>query len=113
MFQGHMPGQCGRPGQCSYQYVIEADGSVFPCDFYCTDQWLLGNVNNSTLQQLTDTPVRQEFLNRVEEPVLCRRCMYRNMCHGGCTRQRNCFLNRNTCGHQKLLKHIQNVISRH
>lgn len=111
MFQGNMPGQCGRLGRCSYQYVVEADGSVFPCDFYCTDQWLLGNLISSTLQQVTDTPVRQKFLNRVAEPVQCRWCIYRNMCHGGCTRQRSCYYTDSYCAHQKLLRHIHKVIS--
>lgn len=32
---------CGLTGHCQAQFVIEADGSVYPCDFYAMDQYRL------------------------------------------------------------------------
>lgn len=34
MLLGHMPESCDMRGFCGMQYVVEADGSVYPCDFY-------------------------------------------------------------------------------
>jgi uncharacterized protein len=36
------------------QYVIEANGNVYPCDFYALDEWLLGNVNENKVSELDD-----------------------------------------------------------
>lgn len=111
LLQGYAPGQCGRLGKCSWQYVIEADGSVFPCDFYCTDEWLLGNIQEESMEALTDCSTRDSFLKRDEqERDLCVRCRYRNICHGGCIRQRNCYLSQKYCGHQQLLSHMEHVL---
>jgi uncharacterized protein len=32
---------CGISGYCQPQIVVEADGSAYPCDFYCLDQFRL------------------------------------------------------------------------
>ena len=42
---GNNAEQCGMNGFCSNQFVVEGDGSVYPCDFYCTDEWYLDNIN--------------------------------------------------------------------
>ena len=44
LINGNNAEQCGMNGFCSNQFVVEGDGSVYPCDFYCTDEWLLGNI---------------------------------------------------------------------
>ena len=41
---GRPPESCGMVGVCSPQYVAEADGSVYPCDFYVLDGYRLGNL---------------------------------------------------------------------
>lgn len=41
MLQGYPPESCGMNGICSCQFVVEGDGSVFPCDFYVLDRWKL------------------------------------------------------------------------
>ena len=35
---------CGLTGQCMPQVVVEADGSVYPCDFYALDEYRVGSV---------------------------------------------------------------------
>ena len=44
MLKGYPPEACDMRGQCSIQHVVEADGSIYPCDFYVLDQWKLGNI---------------------------------------------------------------------
>lgn len=82
--------QCGMNGPCSTQFVVEGDGSVYPCDFYCTDEWLLGNINNSTFVELYESKkvvdfIKSSFIIKVE----CKSCEYFALCRaGGCKRNR-------------------------
>lgn len=33
-------------GYCMHQFVAEGNGNIYPCDFYCTEEYLLGNIND-------------------------------------------------------------------
>ena len=46
LYLGNPTEQCGMCGHCTHQFVVEGNGNVYPCDFYCTDEWLLGNINS-------------------------------------------------------------------
>ena len=37
---GYMAESCEQRGVCGIQNVVEADGSVYPCDFYMMDEYL-------------------------------------------------------------------------
>lgn len=113
LFQGKMPIQCGRLGTCQAQFVIEADGSVFPCDFYALDKWNCGSFANNTFAEIAANKARQIFVAREKTrfPV-CTKCHYLPICHGGCQRQSVTFTAADYCGHQKLLEHIENRIFR-
>ena len=37
ILNGEHPEACGMGGGCGLQYVVEADGGVYPCDFYMLD----------------------------------------------------------------------------
>ena len=52
MMMGMRPESCGLLGFCPDNYVVEADGSVFPCDFYVLDGYLLGNMNSDSLEDI-------------------------------------------------------------
>lgn len=82
--------QCGMNGPCSTQFVVEGDGSVYPCDFYCTDEWLLGNINNDSFEDLYNSKKAVEFLKesfKVKDE--CKQCEYFVLCRGGgCKRNR-------------------------
>lgn len=88
MLEGHAE-QCDVNGVCSAQYVIESDGSVYPCDFFCTDSYLLGNINHDDLAQVDQ---RREELKFIESSVSsnpeCADCVARVFCNGGCRRNR-------------------------
>lgn len=47
MTVGYPPEECGMSGCCNCYFVVEGDGSVYPCDFYCMDEWKLGTVAES------------------------------------------------------------------
>ncbi|MDR1637765.1 MAG: SPASM domain-containing protein [Treponema sp.] len=88
-FRG-IPSACGINGQCYSQYVVEADGSVYPCDFYVLDDYNTGNLTGQTLRRIFDSPRMQDFLREKRElPRICLSCSYLKMCGGGCKRMRN------------------------
>ena len=79
-------------GVCSRYFLIEADGGVYPCDFYVLDQWHMGNVNDSSFFTLSQSPVAQRFVEE-SRPVnrACRGCRWFFLCRGGCKRDREAF----------------------
>ena len=76
-------------GVCGMQYVVEADGSVYPCDFYMLDQWRLGNFVTDTV---ADIDRRRQELGFIQRSVRlaegCRECRWYPPCRGGCVRDR-------------------------
>ncbi len=81
--------QCGMNGHCTHQYVIEADGEVYPCDFYCTDEYSLGNILDTDFAKLERSPKAIKFIEEslgIEEK--CKECNYYRLCKNGCKRER-------------------------
>lgn len=106
MLQGRPPYQCGMIGQCFAQHVVEADGSVYPCDFYVLDQYCIGHFEKDTLKAMHHHPVTVDFVQeRAMENKQCEACPFRKMCHGGCKRQNICYLNEEMCGYRDFLSH--------
>ena len=90
---GAEPEQCGLLGACPGQFVIEADGSVYPCDFYCIDHWRLGNINEMSFAELASSPKMREFIKTsLHDDENCRLCEYAQLCRGGCRRDRDSSL---------------------
>lgn len=87
---GNNAEQCGMNGVCSTQFVVEGDGSVYPCDFYCTDEWYLGNINESSFDELYRSERAVEFLKEsFKLSDECKNCSFFYICRGGgCKRNR-------------------------
>lgn len=87
---GHFPEACDQRGICSIQNVVEADGSVFPCDFYMLDEYCLGNFNENRLDEIN---ARRKEIGFLERSLLldqeCKHCTYYHLCKGGCQRSRD------------------------
>ena len=87
---GYPSEECGTRGRCSLYTVIEADGTAYPCDFYCLDRYALGNLADSTIEALQHTPAAEAFLApSLTLPEACQRCPYGFLCRGGCRRHRD------------------------
>ena len=93
MFMGYPPELCGMMGVCSCQFVIEANGGVYPCDFYVIDEWYLGNIKDSGFEELKLSDAGKRFVE-VSMPVdpECEVCRWHNLCRGGCRRSREPFV---------------------
>jgi uncharacterized protein len=76
--------QCGMNGHCAFQYAVEANGNVYPCDFYCLDEWLLGNINHTDFYALHQHPKAIKFIkDSLILPERCNLCKHLKMCRGG------------------------------
>lgn len=97
---------CGILGNCQVQYVIEADGSVYPCDFYVLDQYRLGYIQEQTLRQLFSQDVSQRFIcDTLPMEETCKACPFQKICRGGCKRMKDAmYVDHNGfCGYREFL----------
>ena len=89
LLAGNPPGVCEMNGVCGRQYVVEADGSVYPCDFYMLDQWRLGNFNRDSFEVLEQKRSELGFIEASRAyPEQCHTCKWAPLCRGGCRRDR-------------------------
>lgn len=89
ILMGLEPESCEQRGFCSPQMVVESDGSVYPCDFYTTDQYLLGNLTGDSLEMIVERWRKLEFAEQsLRRDPKCGTCRYGILCRGGCRRYR-------------------------
>lgn len=112
MAQGRRAEQCGMHGFCTPQFIVEADGGVYPCDFYVLDKYLCGNVNENTVLEIGQSEGMKRFLqDDVQKNPLCANCPVLGLCGGGCKRYRS-FYNQKPgyCPYQDFLVASQDKI---
>lgn len=75
-------------GVIKLQPKVTCSGDVFPCQMHHKPEYIIGNVNNSTLVEVLNGKEARQFLalmylrkNYMEE---CNRCMFKNFCGRGC-----------------------------
>jgi len=80
-------GTCATAGTCGAYFVAEGDGSLYPCDFYCLDEWRLGKLGEKRLLDLAAGETARRFLQEsLDRPAECTQCPWDPLCHGGCKR---------------------------
>ena len=87
ILKGYTPEACSMRGVCSFQNVIEADGSIYPCDFYVLDKYKLGNILTDDFHKIHKNISFIETSNKIEED--CKTCKWLRLCRGGCKRDRD------------------------
>jgi len=101
------PTGCGMNGVCQAQLVIEADGSAYPCDFYCLDEYRMGNITSEHVSELLASEGAKAFLARAHQmPRLCGDCRYARFCGGNCKRMQKeicCVGDDHSCGYRAFL----------
>ena len=90
LLMGAPTGTCSTTGACGSYTVVEGSGAVYPCDFYCLDEYKLGTIQNDSLQSLLLGEKMRTFIkDGWNAPAECQQCRWVNLCHGGCKRDRN------------------------
>lgn len=106
MFADLPPQQCGMLGFCSPQLVVEADGSIYPCDFYVMDHYRCGNIVDNTISEIIKNECMVRFLHEEKRMnVECQNCPFYSICRGGCKRQNVVYFEDNSsyCGYRDFL----------
>ena len=84
---GRQPENCAMGGVCGSYFVVEANGDLYPCDFYCKEEFRLGTIFDE--EPFAPGKKHADFINRsliIHER--CRGCKYHALCRGGCRRDR-------------------------
>jgi len=87
LLSGQQAGSCSASGRCGQYLAVESDGSVYPCDFYAEDRFLLGNIKTESIDQLYGKLWLSEFISKsLKRPSECSECAFFSACRGGCAR---------------------------
>lgn len=94
MLAGFAPENCAMSGICNVYGLVEANGNVYPCDFYAVDEYLLGNIHTHTFEgMLTDEVANSFAAPSKEADSHCKDCEHFFICRGGCRRDREPAVN--------------------
>ncbi|HEX9913464.1 MAG TPA: anaerobic sulfatase maturase [Candidatus Bathyarchaeia archaeon] len=108
-----------RPA-CGDIPVLEHNGDFYPCDHYVEAGRLIGNLNETPLAELLESPALRAFgeAKRLSLPRSCRECSFLEMCNGECPRNRfasspegELGLNYLCAGYKRFFTHCQPFIS--
>ncbi|PIW62518.1 anaerobic sulfatase maturase [Shewanella sp. CG12_big_fil_rev_8_21_14_0_65_47_15] len=75
---------------CGNALIVEHNGDVYSCDHFMYPDYLLGNLQQSTPQQMADSQQQRAFgqAKSTTLPDECRQCDYLFACHGECPKNR-------------------------
>ncbi len=87
---GSAPECCMYKNNCGEYFVVEYNGDIFPCDFFVTKEWKLGNIHDDAVDVLIENPLRSEFAEKRSIPVgECEECTWMGFCQRGCIKFRH------------------------
>jgi len=96
--------------------VVERNGDFYSCDHYVDAEHRLGNIRETPLVSLLETPAQSAFgLAKLENlPRVCRSCDVLVMCNGECPKNRFSLapdgepgLNYLCAGYKKFFRHVR------
>ena len=88
MLMGMPATNCANRGLCGGYLTIEADGSLYPCDFYVLDDYRIGNIHELSVTQAFQHDTYQNFIRQSAiRPQHCKDCTFLRICKGGCRRE--------------------------
>jgi uncharacterized protein len=112
---GQPAGVCIFSENCGRALAVEHNGDIYSCDHYVYPRYKLGNLMNTALAELVDSPEQLAFglAKSATLPRYCRECPVKFACHGECPKHRflqtphgEPGLNYLCAGYKKFFKHI-------
>ncbi len=89
--------ECSMDKDCRQYFVVEYDGSIYPCDFFVEKELMLGNVNSNTWEDALASPLYEKFGKKKSNwNSKCSTCKWLKLCHGDCPKMRGPNANPNT-----------------
>ncbi len=89
-FLGMEHAVCVSRQSCGNIVVLEHNGDVYSCDHFVDPEHRLGNIRETPLAELLESPALLEFGRNKRErlPRQCRECDVLALCNGGCPKDR-------------------------
>lgn len=87
-YLGQEPEICEFKKKCGCYVVLEYNGDIYPCDFFVEKKWCLGNLMETSLEEIitNDKASRFSLLKSVHRE--CLECPWNFICNYGCPRYR-------------------------
>ncbi|MBT4494975.1 MAG: anaerobic sulfatase maturase [Gammaproteobacteria bacterium] len=81
---------CLYQEKCGDSIAMEHNGDLFACDHFVTSEWKLGNLNERSMRSMVESPKMKEFARakKTSLPAFCLACDVKDMCNGGCPKDR-------------------------
>jgi uncharacterized protein len=105
---------------CGDVPVIEHNGDFFSCDHFVNMEHRLGNIQETPLVDLLESPAQRAFGQAKLDtlPRYCQACQVRDMCNGGCPKDRilhtpdgEAGLNYLCAGYKRFFTHCQPFVA--
>lgn len=105
---------------CGDVPVIEHNGDFFSCDHFVDAEHRLGNIQKTPLIELIESQEQRAFGQAKSDtlPCYCQACEVRNMCHGGCPKDRiltapngEAGLNYLCAGYKRFFTHCRSFVA--
>ena len=81
---------CIYAEECGRATAIEHNGDLYSCDHFVTAQNRLGNIHETSIAEMANSPRQLQFGRDKAErlPGTCRSCEFRFICNGACPKDR-------------------------
>lgn len=80
---------CVMGKNCCQYLVVEHNGDVYPCDFFVKSELKLGNIMNSTWEELQDSETYKSFgALKSKWSGACENCEFLEICSADCLKNR-------------------------
>jgi uncharacterized protein len=81
---------CIHAPTCGQGLALEYNGDLYSCDHFVEPAHKLGNIHQRHMLELVSSEQQQRFGNTKRDSLTaqCRACEVRNLCHGGCPKDR-------------------------
>ena len=90
VWAGGQASLCWMAPTCGRVLIAEEDGSVYACDHFVDPAHRLGNLADTPLEQMANSPQQLAFGDGKRDALTqqCRRCPWLACCNGGCPKDR-------------------------
>lgn len=81
---------CIHAPTCGYGPALEHNGDLYACDHFVEPDYKLGNIHETHMLKLVGAPAMRKFGQDKRDTLTaqCRQCRVRQLCNGGCPKDR-------------------------
>jgi len=81
---------CIHAPTCGYGPALEHNGDLYSCDHFVEPRYKLGNIHETHMLKLVVSPQQRKFGQDKRDTLTqqCQSCEVRNVCNGGCPKDR-------------------------